>query len=65
MAWYQALPIVGSAIALAILIFTHPSSESRPLGFTLLVGALMMVSIGFALKDMVEAVYIAAWLASS
>jgi hypothetical protein len=65
MAWYQALPIVGSTIALAIIIFTHPGSESRPLGFTLLVGALVMVSIGFALKDVVEAFYAAAWLASS
>jgi len=65
MPWYQALPIIGSAIALAILIFTHPHSESRPIGFTLLVGALVMVSIGFALKDLVEAIYISAWLASS
>jgi hypothetical protein len=65
MAWYQALPIVGSTIALAIIIFTHPHSESRPIGFTLLVGALVMVSIGFALKDVVEAIYVSAWLASS
>jgi hypothetical protein len=65
MAWYQALPIIGSAIALAIMIFTHPTSESRPIGLTLLVGALVMVSIGFALRDLVEAFYIAAWLASS
>jgi len=65
MPWYQALPIVGSTIALAILIFTHPHSESRPIGFTLLVGALVMVSIGFALKDVIEAAYVAAWLASS
>jgi hypothetical protein len=65
MPWYQALPIIGATIALAILIFTHPSSESRPIGFTLLIGGLVLVSIGFALKDVVEAIYISAWLASS
>lgn len=65
MPWYQALPIIGSAIALAIMIFTHPNSESRPIGFTLLIGGLVLVSIAFALKDVVEAIYISAWLASS
>jgi bifunctional DNase/RNase len=65
MPWFQALPIIGSAIALSIMVFTQPASASRPMAFTLLVGALMLVSIGFAVKDVVEAVFIAAWLSSS
>ena len=65
MPWYQALPIIGSAVALSIMVFTQPTSDSRPLAFTLLVGGLVLVSIGFALKDVVDTFYIAAWLASS
>ncbi len=65
MPWYQALPLIGSAVALSIMIFIKPTSDSRPMAFTLLVGGLVLVSIGFAVKDFVEAIYIAAWLASS
>jgi hypothetical protein len=65
MPWYQALPMLGSAAALSIMIWTRPNSDSRPMAFTLLVGALVLASLGFAAKDFVAAVYLAAWLASS
>jgi hypothetical protein len=65
MPWYQALPILGSAAALSIMILIRPYSASRPMAFTLLVGALMLTSLGFAVKDFIAAVYVAAWLASS
>jgi hypothetical protein len=64
MPWYQALPILGSAAALSIMMWTRPNSASRPMAFTLLVGALVLASVGFAVKDFVAAVYLAAWLAS-
>ena len=35
------------------------------MAFTLLVGVLMLTSLGFAVKDFIAAVYVAAWLASS
>jgi hypothetical protein len=65
MPWYQVLPIIGSAIALSIMMSTRPTSGSRPLAYTLLIGGLVLVSIGLAIKDVVEAFSIAAWLASS
>lgn len=65
MPWYQALPIIGSALTLGILFFTQPNSESRPLALTLLVGALMTISIGCAIKDVLDSFYLAVWLASS
>jgi hypothetical protein len=65
MPWYHALPLLGSAIALAIMIFTRPTSVSRPMAFTLLIGGLMLVTVGLTVKDLVTAIYLAAWLASS
>jgi hypothetical protein len=65
MPWYHALPLLGSAIALSIIIFTRPTSVARPMAFTLLVGGLMLVTIGLAVKDLVTAIYVAAWLAST
>jgi hypothetical protein len=65
MPWYHALPLLGSAIALSIIIFTRPTSTSRPMAFTLLIGGLMLVTIGFVVKDLITAIYLAAWLASS
>jgi len=65
MPWYQALPILGSAAALSIMILTRPTSDSRPMALTLLVGVLVLMSLGFAVKDFIAAAYIAAWLASS
>jgi hypothetical protein len=64
MPWYHALPLLGSAIALSIMIFTRPGSLSRPMSFTLLIGGLMLVTIGLAVKNLVDSLYLAAWLAS-
>jgi hypothetical protein len=65
MPWYHALPLLGSTIALSIIIFTRPTSVSRPMAFTLLVGGLMLVTFGLVVKDLITAIYLAAWLASS
>jgi hypothetical protein len=65
MPWYQALAIIGSAIALSIMSFTRPTSGSRPMAYTLLIGGIVLVSIGLAIKDVIEAFFVAAWLASS
>jgi hypothetical protein len=65
MPWYHALPLLGSAMALSIIIFTRPTSVSRPMAFTLLIGGLMLVTIGFVVKDLITAIYLSAWLASS
>ncbi len=34
------------------------------MGFTLLIGLMMLVSLGLAVKQMITAIYLAAWLAS-
>jgi hypothetical protein len=64
MPWYQALPILGAAAALVLMILIPPSSGSRPMAFTLLVGALMLASFGLAVSRVVAAAYTAAWLAA-
>ena len=64
MPWYQAVPLLGSAVALSVVILFRPSSEARLMLFTLLIGALMMVSIGMAVKQVVADAYVASWLAS-
>jgi hypothetical protein len=65
MPWYHALPLLGSNIALLIIMFTRPASVSRPMAFTLLIGGLMLVTIGLVVKDLIDSIYLAAWLASS
>jgi hypothetical protein len=65
MPWYHALPLLGSTVSLAIIIVTRPTSTSRPMAFTLLIGGLMLVTMGFVVKDLITAFYLAAWLASS
>jgi hypothetical protein len=65
MPWYHALPLLGSVIALSIMIFTRPTSVSRPMAFTLLIGGLMLVTVGLTVKDLITAIYLAAWLAST
>lgn len=64
MPWYQALPILGSAAGLSILIFTRPTSNSRLMAFTLLVGGLVLLGVGFAVKEFATALYLASWLTS-
>lgn len=62
MPWYQAVPLLGSAAALSMVILIRPSSDARLMAFTLLIGTLMLVSIGLAMKQLMAAIYVAAWL---
>jgi hypothetical protein len=64
MPWYQAVPLIGSAFALSVVILFRPSSEARLMVFTMLIGALVLASAGMAVKHVIEEAYIAAWLAS-
>ena len=61
MPWYQALLILGS-VALLLIVLIRPSSDGRRMAFTLLIGALVLVTIGLALKELTNGVSIAAWL---
>jgi hypothetical protein len=62
MPWYQAVLLLGS-VALSLILLIRPTSDGRRMAFTLLIGALMLVTIGLALKDLTSGVSVAAWLA--
>jgi hypothetical protein len=61
MPWYQAVLILGS-VAMSLIILIRPTSDGRRMAFTLLIGALMLVTIGLAVKELVSGVSVAAWL---
>ena len=60
--WYEAVPILGSAAALSMMILFRPSSDAR-LMFTLVIGALVLLSVGLAIKEVTTGVATAYWLA--
>jgi hypothetical protein len=62
MSWYEAVPLLGSAAALSMMILVRPSSDAR-LMFTLLIGALVLLSVGLAMKEVATGVGNAYWLA--
>ena|SRR5271155_4741065 len=62
MPWYQAVLLLGS-VALSLILLIRPTSDGRRMAFTLLIAALMLVTIGLALKDVTSWVSVAAWLA--
>jgi hypothetical protein len=62
MSWHQALAVLGSAAALSMMILVRPSSDAR-LMFTLLIGALVLLSVGLAIKDVTAGISTAYWLA--
>jgi hypothetical protein len=62
MSWHEALAVLGSAAALSMMILVRPSSDAR-LMFTLLIGALVLLSVGLAIKDVTTGVSTAYWLA--
>ena len=62
MSWYEALPLLGSAAALSMMILVRPSSDARMV-FTLLIGALVLLSVGLAMKEVATGVGNAYWLA--
>ncbi len=62
MSWYQALPLLGSAAALSMMILVRPSSDARMV-FTLLIGALVLLGVGLAMKEVTTGIGVAYWLA--
>jgi len=62
MSWYEAVAVLGSAAALSLMVLLRPSSDAR-LVFTLLIGALVLLSVGLAIKEVTTGVSTAYWLA--
>ncbi len=62
MSWSEALPLLGSAAALSMMIVARPSSDAR-LMFTLVIGALVLLSVGLAIKEVTRGIGVAYWLA--
>ena len=62
MSWYETIAVLGSAAALSMMILVRPSSDAR-LVFTLLIGALVLLSVGLAIKEVTTGVSTAYWLA--
>ena len=61
MPWYQAVLLIGS-VALSLIILIRPTSDGRRMAFTLVLGALMLVTIGLAVKELTNGLSVAAWL---
>ena len=62
MPWYQTVLIL-CGVAMALIILIRPHSGGRHMAFTLLIGALVLLTIGLAMKELTDGVSIAAWLA--
>ena len=62
MPWYQSVLILG-AVAMSLIILIRPTSDGRRMAFTLVLGALLLVTIGLALKEVTSGVSAAVWLA--
>jgi hypothetical protein len=62
MSWYEALPLLGAAAALSMMILFRPSADAR-LMFTLLIGTLVLLSVGLAMKELTTGIGAAYWLA--
>ena len=61
MRWYQAVLLLGS-VAMSLIILIRPTSDGRRMAFTLVLGALMLVTIGLAVKEYMSGVSVATWL---
>ena len=61
MPWYQSVLLLG-AIALSLIILIRPTSDGRRMAFTLVIGALVLVTIGLALKEVADGMSLAYWL---
>ena len=61
MPWYQAVALIGAAAALLMMIVLRPSADAR-VPFTLLIGALVLMSIGLAIKEVTTGMHTAFWL---
>jgi hypothetical protein len=62
MSWYETVAVLGSAAGLSMMILVRPSSDVR-LVFTLLIGALVLLTVGLALKEVTTGISTAYWLA--
>jgi len=61
MPWYQTVLIL-CGVAMALIILIRPAADGRRIAFTLLVGALVLLTIGLASKEITTGVSVAAWL---
>jgi hypothetical protein len=61
MPWYQSVLLLG-AVALSLIILIRPTSDGRRMAFTLLISALMLMTIGLALKEVADGMSLAYWL---
>jgi hypothetical protein len=61
MPWYQSVLLLG-AVALSLIILIRPTSDGRRMAFTLVIGALVLVTIGLALKEVADGMSLAYWL---
>jgi hypothetical protein len=61
MPWYQTILLLGG-VALSLMILIRPSSDGRSMAFTLVIGAIVLLTIGLALKELTTGVSVAAWL---
>jgi hypothetical protein len=62
MPWYQTVLLLGG-VALALMILIRPSSDGRSMAFTMLIGAVVLLTIGLLLKELTTGMSVAAWLA--
>jgi hypothetical protein len=61
MPWYQSVLLLG-AVALSLIILIRPTSDGRRMAFTLVIGALVLMTIGLALKEVADGMSLAYWL---
>ena len=61
MPWYQSVLLLG-AVALSLIVLIRPASDGRRMAFTLVIGALVLVTIGLALKEVADGMSLAYWL---
>jgi len=61
MPWYQTVLLLGG-VAMALMILIRPHSDGRSMAFTLLVGSVVLLTIGLLLKELTTGVSVAAWL---
>jgi hypothetical protein len=62
MPWYQTVLLLGG-VALALMILIRPNSDGRSMAFTLLIGAVVLLTVGLLLKELMIGMSVAAWLA--
>jgi hypothetical protein len=61
MRWYQTVLLLGG-VALSLMILIRPNSDGRSMAFTLLIGAVVLLTIGLLLKELTTGVSVSAWL---